>query len=48
MTHGVTVVVLNEVQLDAGGREFRLVPGLEEIAARIAEHARFDQHHFRQ
>src|SRR5487761_1823 len=41
---GVTVVVLDELQNEPRGGELALLPGFHEVAARIAEHLRADQH----
>src|SRR5258708_40305877 len=37
------VIVLYELHVQPGGGEFTLLPGLEEITTRVAEHPRADQ-----
>src|SRR6185437_12709384 len=44
MPRGVAVVVLDELQVEPRCGELALLPGLHEVAARIAEHFRADQH----
>jgi hypothetical protein len=41
---GKILIVLAKAQVQARRREFALLPGLEEMAARISKHTRTNQH----